>query len=70
VKLCSKGVCTGKKCNPYLAEAEQLFLWPSNTMLKGTCTFTYSTKFVTSVVGVFIGESMYTSFLDLNLDAD
>jgi hypothetical protein len=63
-------MCAGEKYNQYLAEAEQLYLWPSNTMLLGTFTFTYSTEFVAIVVGVIIGESIYTSFLDLNLDAD
>ena len=46
MKLCSKGMCAGEKYNQYLAETEQLYLWPSNTVLKGTFTSTYSTKFV------------------------
>jgi len=39
-------MCAGKVYNQYLAEAEQLYFWPSNTLLKGTFMFTYSTKFV------------------------
>jgi hypothetical protein len=64
-------MCAGEKYNPYLEEAGQLYLWPSNTMLKGTFNIHIFYKVRRCiVVGVIIGETLYTSFLDLNLNAD